>query len=226
MYRSVPPPLPFWSNLKSSEKLWMWNCPIGKNRSSFVSEIMRTSILFFITLTNESNLFFIESMFNWAHINLFTFLSLRFLRISFGLPVWTNSVDPLFGVSRLWLFLSKSRNIDVFKLVLRCWCQFSFTRNLEKLSAKILIPLLLKCSLLTFKCLLGSMLSSCEGNEIFLSLHIRTSQRFTQFALFLKSSSLGTMPNTHSFQPAHNVPRTSLYGPVLVETSWTIIGPI
>ena len=60
---------------------------------SFVSEIMRMSILLFIILTNESNLFLIEFMSNWAHINLFTFLSLRFLRISFGSPVWADSVE-------------------------------------------------------------------------------------------------------------------------------------
>ena len=93
-------------------------------------------------------------------------------------------------------FLSKCRDLDVFKLVFRCWSQFSFTRNLEKFSAKILIPLLLKCSLLSFNCLLGSMLSSCERNEIFLPLHISTRRRFTSFALLFKSSSHGTMPHT------------------------------
>ena len=59
------------------------------------------SILLFIILINESNLFLREFMFNWAHINLFTFLSLRFLRISFGSPVWAELVDPMFGVSQL-----------------------------------------------------------------------------------------------------------------------------
>ena len=93
-------------------------------------------------------------------------------------------------------FLSKSRDIDVFKLVFRCCRQFSFTRNLEKLSAKFLILLLLKCSLVLLKCLLGSMLSSCERNEISLSLHISTTQQFTSFAWLFKSSSLGTMPDT------------------------------
>ena len=166
----------------------MWNCPVGKDGSSFASELIRMPILWFIILTNELNLFLIELMFNWAHINLFTFLSLTFLRISFRSPVWADSVDPLFRVSQLWLFLSKSRDIDVFKLVFCCWCQFSFAKNLENFSAKILIPLLLKCSLLSFKCLLGSILSSCERNQIFLSLHISTRRRFTSFALLFKSS--------------------------------------
>ena len=104
IYWNIPRPLLFLWNLEGSEKSWMWNCPVGKDRSSFVSQIIRMSILLFTTLTNESNLFAIEFMFNWAHINLFTFLSLRFLRISFGSPVWADSVDPLFGVSQLWLF--------------------------------------------------------------------------------------------------------------------------
>ena len=159
---------------QGSEKPWMWNCPEGKDRSSFVSEIMRMSVLLFSILTNESNLFLIEFMSNWTHINLFTFLSLRFSRISFGSPVWADWVDPLLGVLQLWLFLCKSGDIDAFKLVFCCWRQFSFTRNLEKFSAKILIPLLFKCSFLSFKCLLGSMISSCKKNEIFLSLHIST----------------------------------------------------
>ena len=67
----------------------------------FVSEIMRTSILFLTISTNESNLFFTDLMCNWAHINLFIFLSLRFFSIYFGLLVWLDSVEPLFQVSQL-----------------------------------------------------------------------------------------------------------------------------
>ena len=76
----------------------MQNCPARKNRSSFVSEIMRMSILIllFIILINESNLLLREFIFNWANINLFTFLSLRFLSISFKSPVWADSVDPFY----------------------------------------------------------------------------------------------------------------------------------
>ena len=47
-------------------------------------------------------------MFNWARINLFTFLSLRFLRISFGSPVWVDSVVRSFTATT---FLSKSREM-------------------------------------------------------------------------------------------------------------------
>ena len=83
----------------------MLNYPVGKGGSSFISEIIRMSILLFIILTNESNLFPIELMFNWAHINLFTFLSFRFLKISYGSPVWGDSVDPLFKVSQFLFFL-------------------------------------------------------------------------------------------------------------------------
>ena len=79
----------------------MWNCPVGKDGSIFVSEIIGMSVLLFIILTNESNLFLVDLMFNWKHITLFTFLSVRFLRIFFGLPVCANSVDPLFRVSQL-----------------------------------------------------------------------------------------------------------------------------
>ena len=59
------------------------------------------SILLFVLLINESNLFLKEFMFNWAHINLFTFPSLIFFRIFFGSSVWADSVDTLFGVSQL-----------------------------------------------------------------------------------------------------------------------------
>ena len=51
------------------------------------------SILLFIILINESNLFLREFMFNWVHINLFRFSDFK---ISFGSPVWADSVDPLF----------------------------------------------------------------------------------------------------------------------------------
>ena len=169
----------------------MWNCPVRKDGSSCVS------VLLFIILTNELILFLIEFMINSAYISPFTFLSPRFLRTSFGSTVWADSIDPLFGVSQLWLFLSKSRDIDVFKLVFPCWHQLSFTRNLETFSAKILIPLIFKCSLLSFKCLLGSMLSSPERNQIFLSLHISTRRWFASFTLLFKSSSFGTMPENY-----------------------------
>ena len=46
-----------------------------KKMHPVLSQIMRNSILLFTISTNESNLFIIEYMFNWAHINLFTFLS-------------------------------------------------------------------------------------------------------------------------------------------------------
>ena len=39
-------------------------------------------------------------MFNWAQINLITFLSLRFSKISFGSPVWADSVDSSSGHSQ------------------------------------------------------------------------------------------------------------------------------
>ena len=140
-------------------KIYLNEYPLGKDGSSFVSDIMKMSVLLFIILTNESNLFLIEFMFNWARINLFTFLSLRFLRFP---------LDHQFGQIRLILylefhsydfFLCKSRDINILlKLVFCYWRQFSFTRNLEKFSAKTLISLLFEYNLLLFKCLLGSVI--------------------------------------------------------------------
>ena len=155
------------------------------------------SILLFVLLTNKSNLFLIEFVFNGAHITLFTFLSLWFLRISFQSSVWQIQLILYSEFHSYDSFLFKSRDIDVFKLVFCCWCQFSFTRNLEKFSAKILIPLLFKYNLLLFTYLLGSIPSSCERSKIFLSLQISTRWRLTSFASF-KSSSHGN--NTrHSY---------------------------
>ena len=157
----------------------MWNCPVRKDGSSCVS------ILLFIILTNELILFLIEFMINSAYISPFTFLSPRFFY-------------PLFGVSQLWLFLSKSGDIDVFKLVFPCWHQLIFTRNLEIFSAKKLKPLIFKCSLLSFECLLVAVLSSSERNQIFLSLHISIRRWFASFALLFKSSSFGTMSDSYT----------------------------
>ena len=117
------------------------------------------------------------------------------MRISFVLSVpaiWLNLYLEIHNC----LLLSKSRDIDGFKLAFICWLQFSFAKNLEKFSSKILIPLLFKCNLLSVMCLLGSILSSCEKNEIFLSLQVSSRRIFASFALFFHSPSLETMPDT------------------------------
>ena len=68
----------------------MSNCSVGNDESSFVSEIIRMSILLPISIC-ESNLFLKEFKSNWAHIKLFTFLSLRYLSILFGCSFWRTS---------------------------------------------------------------------------------------------------------------------------------------
>ena len=78
IYKSIQPPLLSISNLSGSENPW--------NDSSFASEIVRMFILLLTTSSNQSNLFVKELMFNLAHINLFTLLSLRYISI-FGLIV-------------------------------------------------------------------------------------------------------------------------------------------
>ena len=97
---------------------------------------------------------------------------------------------PFFPSFTFMTLLPKSGDRDVFKLAFHCWRQFSFNRNVEKFSVKNLISLLFKCNLLSFKCLVGSILLSCERNEIFLSVHIGIRQWFTSFALLFNSSSL------------------------------------
>ena len=65
----------------------MSNCSVRNDESSFVSEMIRMSILLPISIC-ESNLFLKEFKSNWAHIKLFTFFSLRYLSILFGCSFW------------------------------------------------------------------------------------------------------------------------------------------
>ena len=122
---------------------------------SFASNIMRKSILFFTMSNSKSNFFVTECMFNWVHINLFTFLSLRFSSILFRSSISVNVLYCLLGVSQSWFALSLSRGKDVFKQMFHYWCQFSFSKNLELMSLKNLIPWLFTCNLLPFNRFLG-----------------------------------------------------------------------
>ena len=99
-----------------------------------------------------------------------------------------NLVESLFGDLRLAFLIQRYR-----------WIQISFhlltSIQLCQKSRKILFKLF-KCNLLSVMCLLGSILSSCEKNEIFLSLQISSRRIFTSFSLLFHSSSLETMPDT------------------------------
>ena len=73
IYRSIPPPLPFLSHL-GSEKPRIWNCPVGKYISSFVSEIMRMPILLFTISSNDLKLLIIEFMLYSKYVIIYAIL--------------------------------------------------------------------------------------------------------------------------------------------------------
>ena len=142
---SIPPPFPFLSSLYGSEKPCKWNCPLGKDKSSFVSKIIRMSILSLTMLASRSNLFLGEFMFEWAQTNLPRFFNLSLWSCSSGL---VRSLFERFDsrVSLAWLSLSEFKCTDVGKSIFCCWCQSNFVKNTEKFSAKTLTPLKFKCN--------------------------------------------------------------------------------
>ena len=182
---SIPPPFLFLSSLYASENPCKWNCPLGKDESNFVTEIIRMSVLSLTMLASRSNLFLREFMFKWAQIDLPGFLNLRLWSYSSGLVI---SVLDRFDsrVSLVWLSLSKFKCTDVGKSIFSCWCQSNFVKNAKKCSAKTLTPLKFKYNLLSLKCLLESILSLCEMNGILLSAHINTNWLLTSVALSLR----------------------------------------
>ena len=192
---SIPPPFPFMSSLYSSEKPCKWNCPLEQEESSFSFEIISILILSLIILASRSNLFLWELMFKWAQINLLGFFNLRLLICSSGIE---RSLFERFNsrVSLAWLSFSEFKCTDVGKSIFCCWCQSNFVKNDKKFSAKTLTPLKFKCNLISFRCLLESILSICEMNGIFLSAHINTKRLLTSVALLLRLSKRVTMPDT------------------------------
>ena len=70
MYRRSPPPFPFLSYLYGTLKPFIWNWAVGKESSSFVSDIRSKSILLPIMNVSASNLFLTELVLRWPNINL------------------------------------------------------------------------------------------------------------------------------------------------------------
>ena len=150
---------------------------------------------------SSSNLFLTEFMFKWAQINLLGFFALKLLSSSLGLVKLFPRQRFLSGVSRTLLSLSQFRFWEVGKLIFFSWRQLNFFKNTEKFSAKTFIPIWFKCDLLSLSNLELSILESIlllwEINGIFRSLHISTKRFLTSFAVLLRLSYLGTMPETN-----------------------------
>ena len=68
MYRRSPPPFPSLSY--GTLKPFIWNWAVGKESSSFVSDIRSKSILLSIMYVSASNLFLTELILRWPNINL------------------------------------------------------------------------------------------------------------------------------------------------------------
>ena len=80
MYRRSPPSFSFLLYLYGTLKPFIWNCAIGKESSSFVSDITSKSILLYIMYVSASNLFLMKLILRWANINLSGDLNLISLR--------------------------------------------------------------------------------------------------------------------------------------------------
>ena len=121
------------------EKLTCW-----KASSSFVSEIMRISILSLIWCVINPNLFLRELIFKYPVISLFRFLTLRDLNSAFILILSTWS--SAFGIY-------SSFNKGVEATLFLSFCQLKMLdKTLVKVYCNIGVPLLFRCSLLPFKC--------------------------------------------------------------------------
>ena len=122
----------------------MKNWLAGKLSSSFVSEIIRISILSLIWCVSNSNLFLRELILKCPIISLFRFLTLRDLNSAFIL------------IFSLWFFASgiySSFNKGVEVKLFSSFCQLKMLdKTLVKVFYNIGVPLLFKCSLLSFKC--------------------------------------------------------------------------
>ena len=70
MYRRSPPLFLFLSYLYGTLKPFIWNWAVGKESSSFVSDIRSKLVLLFIMYLSAWNLFLAELILRWPNINL------------------------------------------------------------------------------------------------------------------------------------------------------------
>ena len=204
IYSRIPPPLLFLSSPYGSENPWMRNCPTGNDESNFVSEVISMSILLFLILL-KNQIYFLQSLCSNEYKLPIDIFNSKWIQTFFRIRTINNSRQQftfITGNILTWRYIilkfetlgwNSLPDTLVKILPFRYWRQFSFVKNPEIFSAKTLIPCLLKCNLLSFKFLLGSMMSLWQRNDIFLSLHIKTRRLLTSVVLLSSLSDLGTI---------------------------------
>ena len=117
MYRRSPPPFPFLSYLYGTLKPFIWNWAVGKESSSFVSDIRSKSILLSIMYVSASNLFLTELILRWPNIN----LSGEWILISLS-PFFASLIS--FSVADLWKTVSSEIGVSTLLFVPLCFSSF------------------------------------------------------------------------------------------------------
>ena len=124
---------------------------VGKLWSSFVSEIIKISILSSIREIRNSNLFLKEFIFKWAVISLLKFFRRRAFKsilVFFVLAVWfafnlihsSSDYGAVENTAAISTLFSSKHQLRIFD------------KDLHKVFCKIGAPLLFKCNLLPFRC--------------------------------------------------------------------------
>ena len=117
MYRRSPPPFPFVLHLYETLKSFIWNWAVGKESSSFVSDIRSKSILLSIMYVSASNLFLTELILRWPNIN----LSGEWILISLS-PFFASLIS--FSVADLWKTVSSEIGVSTLLLIPLCFSSF------------------------------------------------------------------------------------------------------
>ena len=160
-------------------KPFMKNWLVGKLSSSFVSEIIRISILSLIWCVSNSDLFLREPISECPIISLFRFLTLSGLNSGFLLILST-----YFFASGIYCSFNKRVEATLFS----SFCQLKMLdKTLGKVFGNIGVPLLFRCSLLPFKCC-GFRALEWSINKKFLSKQSSVKHLFTSFAFAMKRS--------------------------------------
>ena len=147
----------FWQICKVLRR--RWNCTLGNDESTFVSQINNISTFVLTISFKDSHLLLIELMFNCAHIKRLTFARRKFFKILLAesresvTSIYFADIDShshlMFKVLVDELpvpFISDMRNTGFFPIdslfseLTLSWCQLDLDKKFEKFSAKTLMP--------------------------------------------------------------------------------------
>ena len=117
MYRRGPSTFLFLSYLYGTLKPFIWNWAVGKESSSFVSDIRSKSILLSIMYVSASNLFLTELILRWPNIN----LSGEWILISLS-PFFASLIS--FSVADLWKTVSSEIGVSTLLFIPLCFSSF------------------------------------------------------------------------------------------------------